>query len=327
MSKRAAGEGTVRMLGVDRWEAAKMIDGRRVSRSGRTRREALERLDAATKNGATPRSKSNTVADAIAAHMKHLDARVAAGSLKPRTRDYYENVLTHAPLDMRLDKARPSDIEAWQAGLAEQGLSGSTRRGAYIALKSAFATARRDRMTSNDPFEGLQAPSGARESEPVHATTEDVQALLDAANEPWRTLWMVLAYTGLRRGEALALEWDDIDLDRAVLTVRSGKTARARRQVPLVPAVVEALAAMPRTGPCPFPFDGRNTLRAFYRHRPRAGLTIHSLRHGVATRLLEQGASVHVVSAILGHSSVSITLDNYSHSVAQAERDALGMLA
>lgn len=318
----------MRMIAVDRWEAAKMIDGRRVSRSGRTRKEALDRLDAATKNGAAPRSKSNTVADAVEMHLAHLDARVAAGSLKPRTRDYYENVLRHAPAGLRLDKARPSDIEAWQAELAEAGkLSGSTRRGAYIALKAAFATARRDRLTTNDPFTGLQAPSGARETEPVHATAEDVQALLDAATEPWRTLWLVLAHTGLRRGEALALEWDDIDLEHGTLLVRSGKTARARRQVPLVPVVVEALTAMPRTGPCPFPFDGANTLHTFYRHRPRAGLTIHSLRHGVATRLLEQGAPVHVVSAILGHSSVSITLDNYSHSVAQAERDALGLLA
>jgi integrase len=322
--KRANGEGSIRTLPNGRWEASKMIGGSRVSRSGKTRQEALNRLAEATRKGAVPRSKTKTVADAVAAHLVHLDARVAAGTLKPTSRSYYEDMLKHAPVELRLDKVQARDIEAWQAGLAR--MSRSTRRGAFIALKAAFATARRDRLTGNDPFDGLQAPSGARSVEPVHATAEDIAALLEAADEPWRTLWLVLAYTGLRRGEALALEWDDIDLDRAVLYVRDGKTARARRQVPLVPAVVAALQDVPRTGPCPFPFDGRAALHRFYQHRPREGLTIHSLRHGVATRLLESGASVHVVSAVLGHSSVSVTMDNYSHSVAQAERDALGLL-
>ena len=108
-----------------------MIDGRRVSLSGRTTAKPSTGSDAATKNSAAPRSKSNTVADAVEMHLAHLDARVASGSLKPRTRDYYENVLRHALAGLRLDKARPSGIEAWQASeLAEAGkLSGSTRRG------------------------------------------------------------------------------------------------------------------------------------------------------------------------------------------------------
>lgn len=73
----------------------------------------------------------------------------------------------------------------------------------------------------------LEAPSGAARKEAEFATEEDVTALLGAAGEPWRTLWLVIAYTGLRRGEALSLTWFDVDLDARELRVREGKTARA----------------------------------------------------------------------------------------------------
>lgn len=308
-----------------RWEASLQVAGKRVSRSGPTRREALERLRRATDGGtrAQPNTRGRTVADAIAAHTDRLRARVARGHIKPSTFDWYVRMLRHAPAEAHLDRLQPRDLEKWTADLPG---SPSTRRGAWIALAAALDTARRDGLTTNDPMDGLPAPSGARTREPVHATAADVDALLEGSQDPWKALWTVLAYTGLRRGEALALRWEDIDLDRAVLTVRRGKTARARRQVPLVPQAVQALSRLPRTGPQPFPYDGRNTLRAFHRDRPRDGLTIHGLRHGVATRLLEAGTPVHVVSAILGHSSASVTLDTYAHSVSAVERAALTAL-
>jgi integrase len=304
-----------------------MVNGRRISRSGATRKEALKRLEKATAGGVPlPRSGQRTVKDAIEVHMKHLDSRVAQGTMAPSTRDYYQQMLHHAP-EGKLDTLRPSDIEKWLAqDFADK--SASLRRGAFIALKNALRTARRDGLMTANPMENLVTPNGDREKEPEHATEEDVRQLLANAREPWRTLFLVIAYTGLRRGEALDLQWNDVDLIAKQLTVRSGKTPRARRAVPLVDEVVQALVRhrAQRTGDWVFPYDGRNTSRAFNRYRPREGLTIHGLRHGFVTRLLERGVPVHTVSSLAGHSSVSVTLDAYSHSVTEIERTAVELL-
>jgi integrase len=177
---------------------------------------------------------------------------------------------------------------------------------------------------------GLAAPSGKRESEPVHATADDVDMLLSLAEEPWRSMFTVLAYTGMRRSELLALRWEDVDLDARVIRVRDGKTARARRTIPMAPIVAETLdspgSGLIFTSPAGNAIDPRGFNRAFERYAPIEGLTPHGLRHGVATRLLEQGVSVHVVSAILGHSSTSITTDLYAHSVSHMERAAMAAL-
>ena len=179
---RSAGEGSVRLLPNGRYEASMMVAGRRISRSGATRKEALQRLKESAADGVPlPKSGSRTVADAIRVHLEHLDSRVAQGNLKKSTRDYYERMLKHAP-SAKLDALSPSFIEKWQLELADK--SGSTRRGAFIALKAALKTARRDGLTTADPMADLEAPSGAREREPQHATREDLDALLANAPEP-----------------------------------------------------------------------------------------------------------------------------------------------
>jgi integrase len=342
-SRRAPGEGSIvaRPNGTFQGQIDLGIDpdtGKRIRRTvtGSTKREVTERLrdlKAAADGGVVSRvgTTKATVGEAIEAHQTRLDARVAAGTMKASTRAWWDSMLAHSePLrDTRLSSLTQRDIEAWMVSLDG---SGSKRRGAYLALAAALDTARRNGLTTKDPMRDLTAPNGKREAEPVHATSDDVDMLLSLADEPWRSMFTVLAYTGMRRGELLALRWEDVDLDARVVRVRDGKTARARRTIPMAPVVVETLEDMgPATGliftsPQGNAIDPRGFNRAFERFAPIEGLTPHSLRHGVATRLLEQGVSVHVVSAILGHSSTSVTTDLYAHSVSEMERAAMAAL-
>jgi integrase len=233
-------------------------------------------------------------------------------------------MLRHAPVG-KLDSLRPVDIERWQTGL--QHLSASTRRSAFLALRAALKTARRDGLMTVDPMADLQTPSGAREKEPAHVNSADLEKLLSSAPEPWRTLFLTIAYTGLRRGEALALRWQDIDVERGQLAVVHGKTPRARRTVPLVPPVVQALRGLPRRDQeRVFPYGGRHALKQFKRYSPRPELNIHSLRHGFCTRLMQEHVPVQVVSSLAGHSSPSVTLFFYAHSVSDLEREAVARL-
>ena len=165
--------------------------------------------------------------------------------------------------------------------------------------------------------------------------------------------------TGLRRGELLGLRWQDVDLDGGKLAVRQSleqtkagglafkqpKTQKGRRVVTLPPIAVEALRrhradqarerlllgpAYEDHGLVLAQADGRpvnpeDVTRAFKRLARKAGvrpLSLHKLRHTHATLLL--GANVHpkVVSERLGHATVGITLDTYSHVLPHLQEEA-----
>ena len=164
--------------------------------------------------------------------------------------------------------------------------------------------------------------------------------------------------TGLRRGEALALRWADVDLDRGEaritgslvridghLVVAETKTARSRRVVSLSPAIVALLTRQRAaqagerlraanlwtdsgfvfTTELGHPADPRNLLRAVKLASAKSGLGeigVHTLRHTYATVALLNRVPLHVVSRNLGHSSIAITADIYGHLTDEASQAA-----
>lgn len=153
---------------------------------------------------------------------------------------------------------------------------------------------------------------------------------------------------GLRQGEALGLRWQDIDLDRGLLTVArqlqridgkliltEPKTPRSRRTLQLPAVAIEALRAHKlrqleerlAAGPAwqdsglvfttaiGTPLDARNVVRHFHRLLAKAGLPrmpFHNLRHTAASLLLAQGLDIRVVQHVLGHSQISLTANLYA---------------
>jgi integrase len=176
-------------------------------------------------------------------------------------------------------------------------------------------------------------------------------------------LLRLAATTGMRRGEVLGLRWRDVDLQRGVLqvvqqrvrgadalTYGPPKTSRGRRRIDLDPATVSALREHRRRqledrlafGPGYIdadlvfaradgsPLDPDVVSRSFERLARRVGLTpirFHDLRHTHATLALAAGIHPKVVQERLGHSSVSITLDLYSHAVPAMQADAASRIA
>jgi integrase len=188
--------------------------------------------------------------------------------------------------------------------------------------------------------------------------------LLEAAHgHRLRALLVLVATTGLRRGEALALRWCDLDLERGALRVSHGlvrtsaglrvsepKTARGRRTVPLAPATVEALrehrvtqledrlraGTAWRDNGLIFAsevgglLEPRNVSRWYAALTARCGVEdrgMHALRHFAATSMLEGGATVRTVADVLGHSDVSVTLNVYASSADESRRRAVDGLA
>jgi integrase len=260
--------------------------------------------------------------------------------------------------DLKLKDLRPLDVQRLMLELEEAGLSGSTRRNAYAALRGALDDAVSNGLLKDNPAVKVKRPR-AESPEARHLTPAQVAQLLGAAqgSRHLRVLKLLLG-TGVRRGEALALQWSGVDLDRAEVRVRGSlvrrdgqlvvsatKTAKSRRTVSLSPAMVELLrtqkaaqaaerlAAGPEwldgdyvfTAPSGGPVDPNNLSRTVRELGEAVGLGQigpHTLRHSYATAALLAGASVHVVSRNLGHSSATLTLDIYAHVSDQASRDS-----
>jgi integrase len=238
------------------------------------------------------------------------------------------------------------------------GLSGQTvvhhDRVLHVALKRARAL----RLIPGNPTEDVSRPKPQRREIEVLEPAE-VAILLATARTTRMYPIILLAFgTGLRRGETLGLRWSGVDLERRTLTVaqsleqtRAGlafktpKTQRSRRTIALSPALVEALQAhraqqaadrlacgMGRdsTGLVFTRIDGNpiqpdSVTKMFARIVARAGIkpvSFHALRHTHATDLLRAGVHPKVASERLGHASIAITMDTYSHAIPSLQEDA-----
>jgi integrase len=276
-----------------------------------------------------------------------LESSVAAGRIKRSTAEWHTAMLKRAePLARkRLEALRPSDIEAWVLGL--EGAA-STVRGAFTALSRCLDVAVRDGLLSRNPCASVDRPSGGS-AEAVFLDMAQVRALIDAC-DPWmRAAVLVMATTGIRRGELLALRWADIDLAAGTLRVTgtvvrtktdglvrtAPKSAAGIRTVPLPPVAVKALRrGLPHAPVFPSEAGGwvepRNFSRRFAKVAAAAGLphaTPHALRHSAATAMIAAGVPVPVVSDMLGHGDIRVTVGTYTHVIDQQRRAASDALA
>ena len=165
-------------------------------------------------------------------------------------------------------------------------------------------------------------------------TPPEIRRLLDAADEPVRTLLLCAVLTGMRRGELLGLKWEDVDFEGNRLHVRRSlwrgkfvtpKSRRSRRAIVLAPTLKAALARLPSRfagetvftapegGPIdPDNFSSRDWARALRRSKLQR-IRFHDLRHTYASLLIAQGAHPKYIQAQLGHASIQTTLDRYGH--------------
>jgi integrase len=263
----------------------------------------------------------------------------------------------------RLGQLSPAHVQQLYARLLDQGLSPATVRRVHAALRRALAQAVRWRLIGVNVASLVEPPQLVRR-EMAALSAEEVTRLLSVTrDERLEALFVVAVTAGLRRGELLALRWRDVDLEGAWLQVTGSlartrgrglaitqpKTARSRRRVELTMVAVdalrrhaagqvyerEAMGALWRDADLVFCGQHGGFLQvsdvydAFRRILDRAGLPrvrFHDLRHTAATLMLSRHVHPKVASEMLGHSTVAITLDLYSHVSGTMQREAVGVL-
>jgi integrase len=234
--------------------------------------------------------------------------------------------------------------------LLQRGLSRRSVEQTHTVLHRALRQAVLWGLVLRNPTEAVTVPRPTQRE--MHTLTEEEVGRLFEASRGHRlhALWVLLVTTGLHLGEALGLRWTDVDVASGRLVVNRAlqrqpgvgyvfvepKTARSRRTVYLAPGTLSALTEHRRrqledqlaAGPewsntglifataIGRPADGTWVTKWFHRALAEAGIPrtrIHDLRHTAATHLLRRGVHPKVVQELLGHSTISLTLDTYSH--------------
>jgi integrase len=299
------------------------------------------------------------------------------GTLRPTTYASYtmlarEHIIPRLG-SLQLQKLTAPAINALYAYLLEEGrvcgrggLSPSSVRRVHAVLHRACHDAVRwGRLTVNPVAAADPPKASAEHSErlPVWSAEQLSSFLAHVADDRLFALWRALAMTGMRRGEALGLAWQDLDMEMGHLTIRRAwvpvngvgqmsepKTRRGRRTIALDPVTLEALqghaarqaddqshcsgvwtdSGLVFTGtdgqPLP-PWAVSKLFRDLSKAALLPPIPLHGLRHSYATLALASGVNPRIVSGRLGHSTVALTLDVYSHVLPQADRQAAEAIA
>lgn len=297
-------------------------------------------------------------------------------TIRPSTyRSYVQHVECHICPHLgavQLQKLTGSQINALYAQLAlcgkkdgKHGLSALSIRHVHACLHRALRDAVRWERIMRNPIEAADPPriNGDGTKELATWSAEQLAAFLDSTKDnPLSALWHTLAMTGMRRGEALGLRWEDVDLENARLSVRRAlipngatvvvsepKTARGRRSVALDPATVEVLKGQAarqladqadckewsetglvftkKSGEAWHPEVISRLFRAAVKNARLPVIRLHDLRHTHATLALRAGIHPKVVSERLGHATIAITLDTYSHAIPAMQEEAAARIA
>jgi integrase len=262
----------------------------------------------------------------------------------------------HDPLGrMRLQEVKPVHVRAAVDRVIEAGYAPRTVARVLMRLKALFREALRLELVARNPAEAIQVrlPKGEKAARALEP--EEVARLLEAAeasrSRDMALLLRLMLETGLRRGEALALQWGDVDLERGEVRVwrawakvgskgafTSLKTPTAKRVVPLPLGLLRRLKArkeelLERLNPEEVdglhlvggvkPVDPDAFNHYLRRLAEKAGLgrvRVHDLRHTWATLALSRGIPLEVVSERLGHASPTITLNVYRHLLEEERR-------
>lgn len=260
----------------------------------------------------------------------------------------------------RLDSITSADLTLAYKRLLAKGPAPRTVHHVHACARKALRSAVAAKILPDCAADHAVPPKlPAKEMEA--ATMEDVEAVAVAAHDSNPTVATLLRFafaTGLRRGEALALTWSDVDLDNAAVRIvrsleftrktgvqiKPTKTSGSTRVVALPASTVDMLRRhldwqqckpegwnpngllFPNDlGELPNP-DAVSSIVQWYARKAGSRLHLHALRHGHATALLQADVHPKVVQGRLGHSTISLTMNTYSHVIPGMDRAAADVL-
>ncbi len=367
--KRKNGEGTVRLRKDGRWEGRVVIgyDDKGLPKTknvlAKTKGECVEKLKALKVTIVPMTPKTTKAGMTFGEWLQFWYVNYCKPGVRPSTQRCYEgfirlylipqvgdvplNKLTQKDLQeffnwMKMD-GRSKDRDSKGEGLSSQ-IVHNCHSLCYKALEKAIA----ENLIVINPAVGCKLPPLRRKEMQVLSREEMQKLLIQAKDEGYYEIFLLELTTGLRVGELMALQWDDLNFTtgelrvnkqvyqtKGELTVSQPKTKAANRTVILPPAVVEVLREYKRTVssrwlfPSPkkedaplAPSAASHRLALIQKHAGCKKVRFHDLRHTFATNALEHGMDVKTLSTIIGHVSSATTLNVYAHVTDDMKKEA-----
>lgn len=264
---------------------------------------------------------------------EHFD-KLAYNSVRAYTKPF-ERVLEYFGADYIKD-IKPSDVDKFVKYLALERYYAAQTVTAHLNITHMiFTYAVVHDIISVNPAEQVKVPKGLKKTSRRAPTDEEIEIVKANINKPFGLFYFFVLYTGCRRGEALAIQFKDIDRKNKVIhitksvyyegctpKIKKPKTKAGERTVPLLDILADKL---PKGKPDHFLFGGDSPLRkanmqdGIRSYKKKTGLNIspHYLRHGYATILFEAGIDVKTAQSLLGHSDFQTTMNVYTHMSAE----------
>ena len=367
--KRKNGDGMIRQRADGRWEGRYVIgyDDKGYPQTknvlAKTKRECAEKLEA------LKAELGGIKSDKVKPDMRFGDWMVywfenhAKPKVRPSTqKNYWDRIRLHINPELGhipLNKLTQNDLQQFYGRLKKngrkirtelygEGLSDRMVRMCHATCRSALEKAKLDGLIRTNPAIGCKLPPKKAREMQVLDRDELQRFLIQAKVEGYYELFLLELATGLRRGEIIALQWDDLDFQTGVLNVSkqvnvvkgelqfsTPKTKSSIRKIVLPPALLEVLREYKKTVvsrwmfPSPLKYDMPIAPGVAERQLSRilelAGckhVRFHDLRHTFATLALQSGMDIKTLSAMLGHVSAATTLDIYTHITDDMQRQA-----
>jgi len=312
--------------------------------------------------------KNTTIASFLTTFYDNYVSKTVATSTAKRYDEFADLHIVPVIGNIKLTGIKPGELQALYTALINKGLSTTTALKVHRFLHLAFKYAISWGYMRYNPCDGVKAPAQAK-TEIIIPTDEQMQLILAKTQETkanYMSIYMpcyIASTTGMRLGEVLGLQENDVDLKKGIFKIKHSldysshkiilkqpKTKGSRRPVPFLPGTDEVMkkyiklkterqlkAKKYNQKPTYFlvnrfgePLNPTNTTHWFKEIIRELGLSdelhYHCLRHYHASWLLRQGVHPKVVQERLGHSSINITLNTYSHLIPNMQTDIISSL-
>ncbi len=365
--RNASGQGSIYLRKDGRWAASITIDHKRWTFYGKTRQEAQEKLRTALSE--MPRRALIGIAHPTVEHfIKHWLANLTETANASTSIRYEQVVRLHIIPELGslyLEKLTPQHLTTFYNKKIEEGLSANTIQLLHTCLYQTLTQAIQEGYVEHNTCEEVALPKKAYNV--IHPLTKEQARhfLKVIRGHQFEALFTLALATGMRRGELLALKWQDLDLVAGVLQVcrtfnqkqtqeiiyaeGGPKANSSRRSIIIAPFALDPLnqhrilqfEAKSQAGDhwhkldlifCTSngePLPRNSALKSFKRFLQAASLPpigFRDLRHTTATLLLDQGVHPKVVQELLGHRKIEMTLRLYNYGAPKSQREVINQL-